>query len=338
MKYLQGRRGYEIALCEKEVPRPEKNMVLVKTLACGVCGSDIHILERMPEYTPMGHEISAVVVETGDSVTKVKEGDRVIVEDVTMCGTCADCKNGNTHLCKNMYTLCGQSGMGEYLCVHENMLNHYEGINDTVACLTEPLAVCLNTYFAAQLPPEGKLVVMGTGILGIMIAALAKHYGAAQVVSIGSRPQSLRSEARGAAAKKLGADAVFYASDPEYTTAVREFLGGGADAVIVTSPPKTIPEAMKLAGYGANIVNIGLDFGEGAVVPVNIDEMVFGKNNLVSVFAEPARMFPLSIELIKKRVIDVEKLITHRIKIDEVDAIKRIYTQDEAVIKAVIEF
>lgn len=338
MKYLQGKRGYNIALREKELPKPDGNMVLVKTLACGVCGSDIHILERMEEYTPMGHEISAVVTEVGACVTKVQPGDHVIVEDVTMCGTCEACKNGKTHLCRNMYTLEGQSGMGEYLCVHENMLNRYEGIDDIAACVTEPLAVCLNTFFAAQLPPEGKLVVMGNGILGIMTAALAKYYGAMRVVCVGSRPQGKRSAARSAAAKELGADAVFYASEPDYTGKIKEYLGGGADAVIVTSPPRTIPDAMQLAAYGANIVNIGLDFGEGAVVPVNIDDLVFNKNNIISVFAEPARMFPLSTDLIRRRVIDVEKLVTHRVKIEDTDTLKEIFMQDSPVIKAVIEF
>ena len=83
MKYLQGKRGYNIALREKELPKPEGNMVLVKTLACGVCGSDIHILERMEEYTPMGHEISAVVTEVGACVTKVQPGDHVIAVSYT---------------------------------------------------------------------------------------------------------------------------------------------------------------------------------------------------------------------------------------------------------------
>ncbi|MDR3643588.1 MAG: alcohol dehydrogenase catalytic domain-containing protein, partial [Clostridia bacterium] len=180
-KYLQGKKDFDLIVREKPTPQPTGNQVLVRVAACGVCGTDIHILDRFSEYTALGHEIAATVEEIGDSVTKIQVGDAVVVEDVTFCGSCESCKNGRTDLCRNMYSLQGQSGMGEYLLVHENMLIPAAGVDPVAATLTEPLAVAINTFFATHLPAEGNLVIFGLGIQGILCAALARHYGAGTV-------------------------------------------------------------------------------------------------------------------------------------------------------------
>ena len=85
----------------------------------------------------MGHEISAVVEEIGPEVSRVKVGDRVICEDVTACGACPACKTGHTRLCRNGYTLEGQPGMSDYLVVHENLLNPFEGIDPVTASMAK---------------------------------------------------------------------------------------------------------------------------------------------------------------------------------------------------------
>ena len=200
------------------------------------------------------------------------------VEDVTMCGTCEACKMENTFVPQYVYALEGQSGMGEYLCVHENMLNRYEGIDDIVACVTEPLAVCLNIFRWRSCRRKESLSSWGP-ILGIMTAALAKHYGAMRVACVGSRPGK-RSAAASAAAKNWERMR-FLCFRADYTGKIKEHLWRRGDAVIVTCR-RGLSRCNAVAAYGANIVNIGLDFGK-AVVPVNIDDLVFNKNNIISV-------------------------------------------------------
>ncbi len=319
-----------------EKREPGCNEVVLRVLACGVCGSDIHMMEKSLQYAPLGHEISAQVVAVGNGVYRVKAGDTVIVEDVTLCGVCTDCKNGNTQWCKNAYNLNGQSGMGEYLIVRENSLVPYAGMDPSTASLTEPLAVALNTYLAAKIPLHGTLVVFGMGVLGLMCVRLAKYYGAHKVICVGSRKGSFRNAVREEAAYKLGADAVFY-SDENVTNSVIEKLNGKkADGVIVTSPPNTVSGALQTAKYGANIVVIGLDLGGNAKVEIDIDQLIFNKHSLVPVFAEPAKMFPLSIELLKAGVIDAKILVTHTVGMSEVDQLKKILSQDTPIIKVVI--
>ncbi len=337
MKYLQGKEYFDFKILDGEIREPGENEILVRVNACGVCGSDVHLLKRSKEYVPLGHEISGVVAAVGKSVTVAGIGDTVIVEDVTLCGVCEDCKNGNMHLCKNMYNLMGQSGMGEYLVVRENSVDRYWDMDPVSASLTEPLAVALNTFFAADLPPAGNIVIYGIGVLGIMCARLARYFGASKIVCVGSNPDSNRNKARCAAALKMGADAVLYENVNDAESDIVNIFGGRkADAVIVTSPPKTLLRAIKKAKYGAKVVVIGLEFSGGAKVEIDLDGLIFNKNAIIPVLAEPAKNFPLSIKLLQSKVVDASLLVTHTFTLDDARYLRELYTNDEPVIKAVL--
>ncbi|MDR3552948.1 MAG: zinc-binding dehydrogenase, partial [Clostridia bacterium] len=166
--------------------------------------------------------------------------------------------------------------------------------------------------------------------------ALARHYGAGRVICIGSRPGTVRNARREAAAREMGADAVLYSADPEYKHTIADLTAGRVDAVIVTSPPQTLPAALEVAGYGAPVVTIGVDMGDRSCVTLDVDRLIFNKNSIIPVFAEPARMFPLSLKLIRNKVIDTDKLITHRFPIASPSALKDLFANDLGVIKAVM--
>ena len=149
MKYLQGKRNFDLVVCESDIPVPVNNQVLVKVLACGICGTDLHYLRSREEYTPLGHEISAIVVSQGNAVTKVSVGDMVVVEDAAPCGHCTYCKNNEHYLCRNTLGLNGQSGMGEYILVHENNLVLCKNLTREQATFVE---MCIrDSYMTAQL-------------------------------------------------------------------------------------------------------------------------------------------------------------------------------------------
>ena len=113
---LFGKKYLDIQERERDIPAAGANHVLVKIHACGVCGTDINFVRDWADQPmPLGHEISAEVIEVGTNVTHVQPGDRVIVEDCTMCGVCADCKSGQPQFCRNMFDLEGQPGMGQYM-------------------------------------------------------------------------------------------------------------------------------------------------------------------------------------------------------------------------------
>ena len=142
---------------------------------------------------PLGHEISAEVMDVGKGVTSVKVGDSVIVEDCTMCGVCGHCKSGQPQFCRTMFDLKGQPGMGEYLSVRHSSLVRYEGLDHVSACLTEPLAVSLTSVLNARIPLGGTVVVFGPGPLGLMSARVARLVGAGCVVMVGLPAENPRS-------------------------------------------------------------------------------------------------------------------------------------------------
>ena len=161
---LYGRKYLDIEERTGEIGPPDEDHVIVKVHACGVCGTDVNFVRDWDDdYMPLGHEISAEVVETGKNVTNLKPGDTVIVEDCTMCGICTDCKSGHPELCRNMYDMEGQAGMSEYLSVRYNSLDRYEGLDHVSACLTEPLAVSLTSVLNAKNPSWRKRGRVGTG-------------------------------------------------------------------------------------------------------------------------------------------------------------------------------
>ena len=193
---LFGKKFLDITERTMKIDSPSEDHVVVKVHACGVCGTDINFVrDWTDEPMPLGHEISAEVVEVGKNVTSVKVGDRVIVEDCTMCGICVDCKSGHPELCRNMYDMENQPGMGQYMSVRFNCLNKFEGLDYVTACLTEPLAVSLTSVLLAEVPIGGSVVVLGNGPLGLMAARLARARG---LPARGAAPRSAQGDGSGA--------------------------------------------------------------------------------------------------------------------------------------------
>lgn len=334
MRGLFGRKGFEIDLRERPDLTVSGHMVRIRVHACGVCGTDLHFLRDMNEWTPLGHEISAEVVETGSEVTRVRKGDRVICEDVTMCGACEACKTGQIRLCRNGYTLDGQPGMSDEMVVHENMLNIFTDIDPVVASMVEPLAVAIRGVNKLGLRPFASVAIFGMGAIGLLSAAYARVMGAGRIAMFAHNPDSQRNRAASAAAADLGADEFYYSARPDY---IEDALRKGAfDAAIVAAPPSTCADAMKLVGYGGVVLAMGVTFGSDACATLDVSDMVFHKKQLLTSLAEPAVNFPLSIEMIRSGRVNAGRVITHTIPMEEAGRLRGLYACDAPAIKSVI--
>lgn len=334
MKGLFGRKGYQVELRNRDAQPLGERMVRIRVHACGLCGTDLHFLRNLEEWTPLGHEISAEVVEVGANVTHVKTGDRVICEDVTMCGACEACKTGQVNLCRNGYTLEDQPGMSDEMIVHENMLNVFEGIDPITATMVEPLAVAIRGVDALQLRPFQSVAIFGMGAIGLFSAAYARFLGAGRIAMIARNPDSQRNQAAAAAAKDMGADEVYYSADPDYIAAMLK--DGAFDAAIIAAPPSLCADALKLVGYGGKVLVMGVTFGDDACANLDVNDMVFNKKQLLTSIAEPALNFPLSIQMIRSGRIDAARVITHKIPMEDAGRIAELYGSDSPAIKTVI--
>lgn len=337
-KGLYGKRYLDIQVREVELAAPDEDHVIVKVHACGVCGTDINFVRDWDdELMPLGHEIAAEVMEVGKNVTTVKPGDRVIVEDCTMCGLCEDCRSGHAEFCRNMYDMEGQPGMAQFLSVRYNSLDRFEGLDYVSASLTEPLAVCITAVETADIPLGGSVVVLGPGPLGLMSARLARLKGAGFVAITGLPADNPREKARLDLAAGLGCDMAIEIGKQDVEAEIKSRFPNGVDRVIVSSPPESIYDALKIIRFGGVITFFGLHFGGRSVIEVDINNLVFNKITLRPAFAEPAIHFPLSNRLLKEGLVDAGKLITHTFGFEDAKSVlQAVIDGSEPIIKAVM--
>jgi len=309
---IYGRKPLDIEVRERDVGSPGFGQVIVKVQACGVCGTDVNLVRDWTgAHAALGHEIAAEVLEVGPGVTRVAPGDRVIVEDCSMCGTCEKCKTGHPELCRSMFSLEGQPGMGEYLVVAHNSLVKFDGLEYPAASLTEPLSVSLTSVLNADIPLGGSVLVLGNGPLGLMSALLARMRGAGFVAIAARGADTPMRAARRKAAEKAGFDMVLTCGSEELPERVHARFPSGVDRVIVSSPPASLRDAIALVRFGGLITFYGLHLGGQNVLPVDVNELIFRKITLVPTFAEPAVNFPVSLSLLREGRIDPAAIITH---------------------------
>jgi len=317
-KGLYGKKILDIQVREHELAPAGDDRVIVKVHACGVCGTDLNFVKDWPDdYMALGHEIAAEVLEVGKNVTTVTRGDRVIIEDVSMCGICDDCKSGHPEFCRNLFSIDGQPGMGQYMSVRYNSCVKFEGLDYVSACLTEPLAVSLTSVLNADIPLGGSVLVLGPGPLGLMSARLAKLRGAGFVAITGLNADNAREKARLDTAREFGCDMVIEVGKQDVEEEIKRRFPNGVDRVIVSSPPRSMVDALKVIRYGGLITFYGLHFGGQSAVSIDINDLIFRKITLVPTFAEPAINFPISNRLLKDGLVDASKIVTHTFGFDD---------------------
>ena len=195
---------------EMDVPNVYGNEVLVKVMAVGICGSDIHYYEHgrignhivKPPFI-LGHECSGVVVAIGENVTTLNIGDRVAVEPGITCGHCEYCKSGRYNLCPKVAFLATPPINGafvQYLKHREDFLFPIpDDLSYEEAALNEPFSVGIHAAKRVDLQPGSTVAIMGMGPVGLMTVVVAKAFGASNIIVTDLE------DARLEAAKKLGA-------------------------------------------------------------------------------------------------------------------------------------
>lgn len=182
-----------IQVLEREIPKPGPGEVLIKVMACGVCGSDVHIFDGNQGSTStvppqvQGHEFSGVVVETGSGVTSCKVGDRVCVDPADNCNECYYCASGMMGHCENMGAIGTNidGGFSQYCKVPGRLIHHLaDDVTFIQGAMAEPLACCINGADRSDIKVSDNVVIYGGGMIGLLLLQLAKLKGAANVVLV----------------------------------------------------------------------------------------------------------------------------------------------------------
>lgn len=174
---------------ERPVPPLGRTQVLIRIKASCICGSDLHIFrDRHPAVrlpVTIGHEFSGVVEAVGSDVSRVRPGDRVTVEPVVACGKCPACRRGEYGYCECIsFTYReGDGAMADWFVGEEERVFPLpDSVSFEEGALTEPMAVALHAVRRADIRLGDTVVVLGAGAIGILIAAICRRLGAADIV------------------------------------------------------------------------------------------------------------------------------------------------------------
>jgi 2-desacetyl-2-hydroxyethyl bacteriochlorophyllide A dehydrogenase len=234
---------------------------VVRLLVSGICGSDVHAIHGLHPWVKRpyhpGHEIVGVVESVGRGVD-LPAGIRVAVEPILACGSCKRCRGGEYNLCRTM-TFFGCTtplgGMADrFVIPADRLISLPAALSDLDAALVEPLSTPVHAVRLAGGDLTGKSVaILGAGTIGLLVLIAARSANA-QRIAVCEPLQAKRD-----LALRLGADAVFDATDPDTVQAVREDLGESADIVFdCVAIQSTMDQAIAMAVKGGTVVVIGV--------------------------------------------------------------------------------
>lgn len=246
-----------------DVPKPEiKNDddVIVRITSGGICGSDIGIYNgtnSLATYPRLiGHEFGGIVTETGKNLTSVKAGDKVAVDPVISCGHCYACRIGRHNVCSTLEVMGvhRDGGFAEFVCAPEaNIHKFHKDFDESFLGLVEPFTIGVEINRRGQITKGDKVLIMGSGPIGIAAMQVAKRNGA-EVIMTDLVKERLDK------ALSMGADEVVLVSEENLEERLLKFTDGEGIPVIVDTVciPSSFEQSVQLACPAGRIVVLGL--------------------------------------------------------------------------------
>jgi 2-desacetyl-2-hydroxyethyl bacteriochlorophyllide A dehydrogenase len=291
-------------------PAPGRREVVVQVAACGICGTDLHILEG--EFTPSlpivpGHEFAGVVVATGSDVRELAAGQRVAVDPSLYCHECHYCRIGRNNLCERWRAI-GVSvpgGAAQFAVAPvANCVPLPDGIQLDDATLIEPLSCAIRGYDVLTMQPLGShVLIYGSGTMGLMMLQLARSTGVASVDVIDLNPERLKEAAA------LGCSST--ATSAEELDRPR-----GWDLVIdATGTGPAIQDGLSRVAPGGTFLQFGV---ASYNTTVTIDPYrIYNKEITITGSMAVLHSFERAAELFATGLLDPEVFISHRLPLDE---------------------
>ena len=290
--------------------------VLLRVERASICGTDIHILATPPGHpaTPgsiLGHEYVATVTEAGAGIGHLRPGDRVVIDPNITCGLCRYCRMGMTNVCENMTTLgiFRHGGLAEFSLAPAKSLHKISHeVSPERATLAEPLSCVLHAFEKAQLTPGENVVILGAGPIGLIFLMLCKTGGAGKVFMI--EPVEFRRRT----AESFGADGGFDSKAGNIAADIKEITGIGAD-IVIDAAGTLLPEALQLVRPGGRVVLFGIN--QHADRQFNQYFTTRYEVTILGSFIQRTE-FPKVVRLLESGILPLEKLVTHRLRLDQI--------------------
>jgi L-iditol 2-dehydrogenase len=329
----------DIRIEERPVPEIGPGELLVRVMASGICGSDVmewYRLDRAPLV--LGHEISGEIVEVGQGVKDYKEGDRIAAAHHVPCNSCRYCLSGNHTVCDTLQsTNFDPGGFSEFvrlpaINVDRGVFPLPDDMSFENATFIEPLACILRGQRRAQLKSGQSVLVIGSGISGLLHIILSRATGAGYILA--TDISSYRREA----AVRLGADITFDAT--EFTPERLRQANGGylADLVIVcTGAVAAVHQALASVERGGTVLFFA-PTGPGVSIPLSINNTFWRTDiTLTTSYAGSPADYAEALKLIESRHLPVRDMITHRLGLAETGLGFRLVAEAQESLKVIIE-
>lgn len=316
------------------MPKPTYGEVIIKVMACGICGSDLRYLEGEnpwaqqtlgykvdnPDNIILGHEFSGVVTDVHDECDRHLIGKRVAALVYKTCGVCEFCRTNRENLCRKTKHLGHGAGweemkyypggMAEYCQIWATHAYTFsDNISFEEASTLDFVSVALSAVKKAKSVFSEDCLIIGSGPVGLVIAQILKLMGARKVICVDIIDLSL------AIAKQMGSDYVINSAREEMVEAVLNITEGlGLKNVFDTvGSVKTQKEAIKTLGSKGMLINLVCNSNE---VEYELKDLS-GERSITSVSNSPYRDFRQSIRMLEAGLINVKPLITHVLDIED---------------------
>ena len=309
----------DVRLEEMPVPQIGSGELLMRIEASGICGSDIMEWYRRDKVPlVLGHEVSGVVVEVGEGVNEFKAGDRVIAAHHVPCNTCHYCLKGDFTVCDTLRrTNFDPGGFAEYVripAINADRGTYIvpESVSFAEATFVEPVACVIRGQRRAGLQTGNSVLVLGSGIAGMLHIHLARVSGAGFIMATDVFQNRLD------AAREYGANVAVNAND-DITARLPECNNGRlADIVIVcTGAEPAVMQALKSVERGGTVLFFAPN-ESGITLPLSLND-IFWRNDvtLTSSYAGSPADHATALRLISVGGLRVSEMITHRLSLAE---------------------
>lgn len=324
----------------EEIPKPKigAGEILVKAVASGICGSDVmewYRIKKAPRV--LGHEMTGEIVEVGEGVRDYRVGERVFVSHHIPCNTCRYCLAGNHTVCETLHTTnFDPGGFAEYtrvpqLNVDRGVFRLPDEMTYAEGVFIEPLACVVRGQRLVRLQPGQTVLVLGSGIAGLLHIALARALGAGRIIATDISDYRLN------AAKRFGADVVIHAQD-DVPARVRQANDNRlADQVMIcTGAMSAMQQALQCVDRGGTIMFFA-PTEPGVMLPIPVNDFWRNGITLLPSYGGAPVDIVQAIELIRAKRVPVAEMITHRLGLAETGIGFQLVAGAGESIKVVIE-
>jgi len=324
----------------QEMPKPEiaSNEILVKVMACGICGSDVVEWYRAPKAPRvLGHEATGIIEKTGEKVTRYNVEDRVFVSHHVPCNKCQYCLKGHHTACETLHTTnYYPGGFSQYIRVPKINVEHgvYKlpsNMSYHEGTFIEPLACTIRGQRLAAIQKEDTLLIIGSGMSGILHTQLAKLKGVQRIVAADINPYRLK------LAKKFGAHYTINAKEnlPQKLKEINE--GKPADQVVIcTGAKQAALTSLECVDKGGTILFFAVP-DPTVKIPVPITQFWRNEITLKTSYGAAPRDLEESLEILAQRKVKVTDMITHKLSLQQTPKGFRLVADAGESLKVIIE-